>query len=92
VAISRLSLTANEERITSEDSAVVAILEQKADTILSMTRCVQSFHFDVLADSESLAMAWRGGDLLAILATNDGERVAFEDLGIAAGVIMVAER
>jgi hypothetical protein len=51
---------------------------------------VQSFHFDVLANSESLAMAWCGGDLFAILTTDDGERVAFENFGVATGVVVVA--
>jgi hypothetical protein len=47
-----------------------------------VTRRVQSFHFDVLA--------WCGSDFFAILATDDGERVAFENFGIAAGVVVVA--
>jgi hypothetical protein len=51
---------------------------------------VQSFHFDVLANSESFAVAWCGSDFFAILATDDGERVAFENFGIAAGVVVVA--
>jgi hypothetical protein len=55
-----------------------------------VTRCVQSSHFDVLANSESLAMAWCGGDLFAILTTDDGERVAFENFGVATGVVVVA--
>jgi hypothetical protein len=55
-----------------------------------VTRRVQSFHFDVLANSESFAVAWCGSDFFAILATDDGERVAFENFGIAAGVVVVA--
>jgi hypothetical protein len=51
---------------------------------------VQSFHFDVLADSERFTVAGCGSDLLAILATDDGERVVSEDLGVTAGMIVVA--
>lgn len=83
-------LTANEECIASEHSTVVAIFEQEANAVLGVTRCVQGFHFDVLADGESFAVAWSGGDLVAVLAADDGERVALEEFDVAAGVVVVA--
>lgn len=86
----RPMLTADEEGIASENSAVVAVFEQEADAVLGVAWCVQGFHFDVLADGEGVAMAGRLGDLIAVLATNDGKGVALKELGVAAGVIVVA--
>lgn len=55
-----------------------------------MAWCVQGFHFNVLADGESFAVAWSGGDLVAVFAANDGKRVALEEFDVAAGVVVVA--
>jgi hypothetical protein len=84
-------LTANEKCVAGENSTVVAIFEQEADAVLGVARCVQGFHFDVLADGEGLAVAWSGGDFVAVLATDDGKGVALEEFDVAAGVIVVAE-
>ena len=83
-------LTADEERVSSENSAVIAVFKQETDAVLSVARCVQGFHFDVLANGEGLTVAWGGGDLVAILATDDGKWVALEKLDVAAGVVVVA--
>ena len=55
-----------------------------------MARCVQGFHFDVLADGEGLAVAWGGGDLVAVLAADDGKGVALEEFDVAASMVVVA--
>lgn len=55
-----------------------------------MARRVKGFHLDVIADREGLAMSGSLVDLVAVLTTNDGERVALEDLCVSAGVVMVA--
>ena len=83
-------LTANEECVAGKDSTVVAVFEQEADAVLGVARCVQGFHFNVLADGESFAVAWSGGDLVAVFAANDGKRVALEEFDVAAGVVVVA--
>lgn len=88
--MSRLGLTADEQRVASEHSTIIAVLEKEANAVLSVTRCVQSFDFDILADSESLAVGRGCGDFFAVFTADDGERVAFEDFGVAAGVVVVA--
>lgn len=83
-------LTTDEERVSSENSTVVAVFEQEADAVLSVARCVQGFHFDVLADGEGLAVAWGGGDFVAVLSADDGKGVALEEFDVTAGVVVVA--
>jgi hypothetical protein len=84
------NITANEQSVTSEDSTVISVFEQEAYAILGMAGRVKGLHFDVLANSEGLAMARSLVDLVAVLATDDGERVALEDLCVSASVVMVA--
>jgi hypothetical protein len=91
LALIKRSLTASEECVAGEYSAVISIFEQEANAVLGVARRVQGFHFDVLADGEGFAVAWGGGDLVAVLATDDGKGVALEELDIAAGVIVVTE-
>ena len=55
-----------------------------------MAWCVQGFHFNVLADSECLAVTGGRGNLFAVLATDDGQRVALKDFNVAAGMVVVA--
>jgi hypothetical protein len=83
-------LTANEECVASENSTVIAVFEQETDAVLGVARCVQSFHFDVLADGEGFTVAWGGGDLVAVLSTDNGKGIALEEFDVAAGVIVVA--
>jgi len=83
-------LTANEQCVASENSTVVAIFKQEADAVLGVARCVQGFHFDVLADGESLAVARGGSDLVAVLTTDDRKGIALEEFDVAAGVVVVA--
>jgi hypothetical protein len=84
-------LTADEECVAGENSTVIAVFEQEADAVLSVAWCVQGFHFDVLADGEGFAVAWGGGDLVAVLATDDRKGVALEELDVTTGVVVVAE-
>lgn len=84
-------LTADEERVASEHSTVVAIFEQEADAVLGVARCVECFHFDVLADDEGLSVAWGGGDFVTVLTADNGEGVALEKFDVAAGMIVVAK-
>jgi hypothetical protein len=88
--IALVVLTANEQSVAGEDSTVVSIFEEEADAVLGMARRVQGFHLDVLADREGLAVSGSLVDLVAVLAANDGERVALENLCVSASVIMVA--
>lgn len=83
-------LTANEEGVSSENSTVIAVFEQEADAVLGVTWCVQGLHFDVLADGEGFAVAWGGGDFVAVLSADDGKGVALEELDVAAGMVVVA--
>ena len=84
-------LTADEERVSSENSAVIAVFKQETDAVLSVARCVQGFHFDVLANGEGLAVAWGGGDFVTVLTADNGEGVALEKFDVAAGMIVVAK-
>jgi hypothetical protein len=90
LALIKRSLTASEECVAGEYSAVISIFEQEANAVLGVARCVQGFHFDILTDGEGLAMARSRGDLLAVLAANDWQRVALEDFDVAAGMVVVA--
>lgn len=86
----RVGITANKQGVTSEDCAVVTILKQVADAVLGVAGRVQSFHLDFVSDHESLAMARSLGDLVAVLSADDGKRITLENLGIPAGVVVVA--
>jgi hypothetical protein len=86
----RPMLTANEESVAGENSTVVAVFEQEADAVLGVARCVQGFHFNVLADGEGLTVTGSLGDLITILAADDWKRVALEEFDVAAGVVVVA--
>lgn len=55
-----------------------------------MARRVKGLHLDVLADCESFTVTGCLVDLVAVLAADDGEGVALEDLCVSAGVVMVA--
>lgn len=55
-----------------------------------MARRVQRLHLDTLADGEYLAMTRGLGDLIAVLATDDGEVVCLEDFSVAACMVVVA--
>lgn len=55
-----------------------------------MARRVKSLHLDVLANGKGFAVSWSLADLVAVLAADDGEGVALEDLCVSAGVVMVA--
>ena len=70
--------TSNEECIASEHSFLVTILEQVADAVLGVTRCVQCLDFDALPNGESLAVAWGFGHFRTVFASNDRYGVRFE--------------
>lgn len=84
------SHTSDEERVARKDRPVVTILEQIADAILSMARCVQCLHLDAIADGEGFAVAGSLGDLVAVLAADDWDVVCPERLCIATCVVVVA--
>lgn len=84
-------LTTNEERVAGEDGTLVSILEQIADAILSVARSVQGLHLDTFANRESVAMFGSLGDFVAVSAADDWQRVALEDLGVSASMVVVAE-
>lgn len=83
-------LTANEECVASKHSTIVAVFKQEADAVLGVTRSVQGFHLDILANREGFAVAWGRSDLVTVLAADDGKRVALEEFDVAAGVVVVA--
>ena len=57
---------------------------------MGVARRVKGLHLDVLADCESFTVTGCLVDLVAVLAANDGERVALQDLYVSASVVMVA--
>ena len=71
-------LTSDEKSVTCKHGAVIAILEQIADAVLSVAGCVKCFDFDVVADGESLAMFGGLGDFGTVFAADYGDRVGFE--------------
>jgi hypothetical protein len=85
-----VNITANEQSVTSENSPVVSVFEEEADAVLGVARRVKGLHLDVLADREGLAVSGSLVDLVAVLAADDGERVAFEDLCVSTCVVVVA--
>lgn len=54
--------TPNEQRIAGKHKPLLAILHEKANTILRMARSMQSLDGDALANLERFPMLWRGGD------------------------------
>lgn len=91
-AFEESSTTANEQSVAGEYGSVVAVFEQIADAVLCMTRSMQSLNCDALSYSEGLAMTRSLGDLITVLAADDGELVGFQDLLVAASVIMMATK
>lgn len=81
--------TANKQRITGEDCSVVAILEEVANAVLSVARCVQSLDLDAFTYSKCFAMARRLVDFGAILATDNGDRIGLELETVLAMTCMV---
>jgi hypothetical protein len=70
-----MGLTADEECITGEDRAILAVFEQIADAILSVTRSMVGCDFDVVAYFECVAMARHLIYLRTVLATDDSKLV-----------------
>ena len=91
VAATRPMLPPDEKCVAGENSAVMAIFEQEADAVLSVARRVQGFHFDVLTDGEGLAVAGSLGDLVTVLAADNGKGVALEKFDVAAGVVVMTD-
>jgi hypothetical protein len=85
-----IKITANEQSVTGENSPVVSVLEKEADAVLGVARRVKSLHLDVLANREGLTMSGSLVDLFAVLAADDRERVALEDLRVSTSVVMMA--
>lgn len=78
VALEEAATTTDEERVTREDSALGAIFKIEADAVLGVAGGVQGSYFDAVADGE-LGLVCRGfGNLLAVLAANDGQGELFE--------------
>lgn len=69
--------TSDEQGISSEDGSVVAILKQIANAVLCMAWSMESLDLDV-ADVECLVVSGSLGDLVAVLAAYDWDRVRFE--------------
>lgn len=67
-----------EERVTGENSFVVAILHEPADAVLCVARCIQRFDRDT-ANVEALAVCWSYCHSLAVLAANNR---FFRELGV----------
>lgn len=65
--------TPREERVTSKHSPLVPVLEEIAYTILRVARCVQRLDSNAVADLPRLAVGWRLGDGLAVLAANHAQ-------------------
>lgn len=69
--------TANEQGVAGKDGTIISILEQVADAVLGMARCVQRRHFDV-AHVESRVVAGRLGHFVTVLAAYDRNWIGFE--------------
>ena len=75
---SALKLTTDEQRVTSEDRSIIAILEQVAYTILCVAWCVKSLDFDPVAYIERFAVARCFRHFGTVFAADDWYRVCFE--------------
>ena len=67
----RRMLTADEEGVASENSAVVAVFKQEADAVLGVARRVETLNCNV-TELEPGAVGGGLCDGLAVLTTNDG--------------------
>lgn len=74
-AAARGSHTPVEQSIARKHDLVVAVLHKEADAVLGVTRRVQGLDGDA-ANVEGLAVFWRFGYLLAVLAADDLEGLA----------------
>lgn len=61
-----------EESVSRENHSIVAVLHEPADAVLGVAGRVQSFHRDT-SELETLPVAWRLRDGLAILPPDDCE-------------------
>lgn len=80
----------NEESVSCEDCLVVAVFEEIADAVLRVTWRVEGLDCDARPDGECLAVSRCLGDLVAVLATNDRQWVALQDLLVPSGMIVMA--
>lgn len=85
---------ADEEGVACEDDALVCclVVEEEADGVLRVAWCVQCRDFNVFAERQLLVVAWGRGDVGAVLAADDGQRVLLCDLCVAACMVVVVVR
>lgn len=78
--------TADEQGVPGEDGAVAggAVFKVVAYAVLGVAGSVEGADGDAGAEGEGGVVGWGGGDVLAILAGDDGERVVFK-LALSAG-------
>jgi hypothetical protein len=74
----RVLITSNEEGIASENRFVIAIFKEEAYAVLGMAGCVQSRHFDTIANTEGGFVRWCLCDFVAVFPPNYWKRVGFE--------------
>ena len=68
-------LTSDEQRITSKDHLLIAVLHEVADAVLSVTRRMQRRHFNAVANLECFLVLWCLADFGTILTTDYGDLV-----------------
>jgi hypothetical protein len=73
IDLKRWHLTSDEESVSRENNSLVTILEEVADAVLRVARCMECSPGDALADFERLVMGRRLGDGLALGSTDHGE-------------------
>lgn len=59
--------------IAGEDHSLIAVFHKPADRVLSVARSMQSCHFDVLSNLETLLMSRSLRYRLAVFAANHGK-------------------
>lgn len=63
--------TANEQSISSEYNSLISILQEVADTVLGVTRCMQSRYRNAISNLEGLSVGWSFGNRLAVCTSDN---------------------
>jgi len=78
ITLEETSTSPDEQSVPSKNCPIISVFHVITDRVLSMTWCVESSHFDVIANFECRIVCWCFRDLVAILTTNDWQWILFE--------------
>ena len=84
IAFEEASASADEQGVTGENGTLGAVLEVEADAVLGVAWSVESGYLYAFTDGELRLVGWSGGDLGAVLATDDRQLVVFELINLVA--------